>query len=148
MGIFKWLKFGIRNLASRFFSNTNFLVLFSFLRLCYAVIVHLFCWSGTAVFQSILSMLFQDLSCYVFLFRRQDFCYDHMTSQPLQICFLFIRSWNFNWSACVTIFFALNGASFFCSFAWLKFWSRRTYLTLKNDFLTLKLTFIFFNSKR
>ena len=24
----------------------------------------------------------------VFLFRRQDFCYDQMTSQSLQICFL------------------------------------------------------------
>ena len=22
---------------------------------------------------------------YVFLFRRRDFCYDHMTSQPIQI---------------------------------------------------------------
>ena len=29
------------------------------------------------------------------LFSRQDFCYDHMTSQ-LQICFLFIRSCNIN----------------------------------------------------
>ena len=32
----------------------------------------------------------------VFLFRRRDFCYDHMTSRPLQICFLFIRSCSFN----------------------------------------------------
>ena len=47
-----------------------------------------------------------------FLFRRRDFCYDHMTSQPLQVCFLFIRSCNFNWNACVTSFFALSGASF------------------------------------
>ena len=47
------------------------------------------------------------------LFRRQDFCYDHMTSQPLQICFLFIRSCNFNWIACATSFFTLSGASFF-----------------------------------
>ena len=29
----------------------------------------------------------------------------------------------------------------FCSFAWLNFWSHLTYLTLKNDFLILKLTF-------
>ena len=31
-----------------------------------------------------------------YLFRRQDFCYDHMTSQPLQFWFLLIRSCNFN----------------------------------------------------
>ena len=31
-----------------------------------------------------------------FLFRRQDSCYDHMTSQPLQIWFLFIRLYDFN----------------------------------------------------
>ena len=49
----------------------------------------------------------------VFLFRRRDFCYDHMTSQPLQIFFLFICSCNFQCSACVTSFFALSGASFF-----------------------------------
>ena len=48
-----------------------------------------------------------------FLFRRRDFCDDHMMSQPLQICFLFILSCNFLWSACVTSFFALSGASFF-----------------------------------
>ena len=41
--------------------------------------------------------------------------------------------------------------SAFCSFvhatstrAWLNFWSHLTYLTLKNDFLSLKLTFVFF----
>ena len=33
-------------------------------------------------------------------------------------------------------------------FAWLNFWSHVTYVTLKNDFLTLKLTSIYFNSKR
>ena len=31
-----------------------------------------------------------------YLFRCHDFCYHHMTSQPHQICFLFIRSYNFN----------------------------------------------------
>ena len=36
-----------------------------------------------------------------------------MTSQPLQIRFLFIGSCNFNWSAFVTSFFALSEASFF-----------------------------------
>ena len=29
-----------------------------------------------------------------------------------------------------------------CSFAWLNFWSHLTYLTLKNDFVTLKLTYL------
>ena len=47
-----------------------------------------------------------------FLFRRQDFCWDNLTSQLLQICFLFIRLCNFKWSACVTSFFTLIGASF------------------------------------
>ena len=36
--------------------------------------------------------------------------------------------------------FSLLVASFICSLAWLNFWSHVTYLTLKNDFLTLKLT--------
>ena len=49
---------------------------------------------------------------WFFLFRRRYF-YDHLTSQPLQICFLFIRSCNFNWTACVTSFFVLSRASFF-----------------------------------
>ena len=40
-------------------------------------------WGGTN------SSHFRNSSDYVF-FRRQDFCYDHMTSQPLQVCFLFI----------------------------------------------------------
>ena len=31
----------------------------------------------------ILWIVRQDLSCYVFLFRRHDFCYNHMTSQPV-----------------------------------------------------------------
>ena len=44
--------------------------------------------------------------------------------------------------------FSLLVEHVFCSFAWLNFWSHLTYLTLKNDFLTLKLTFIYFNSKR
>ena len=36
----------------------------------------------------------------------------------------------------------------FFLFAWLKFWSHLTYLTHKNAFLTLKLTFIYFNSEK
>ena len=49
--------------------------------------------------------------CFLF---RQEFCYDHITSQSLQICsnFLFTCSYNFNWCACLTSFFALCGASF------------------------------------
>ena len=64
-------------------------------------------------------------SCFLF---RQDFCYDHMTSQS-QICFLFIRSRNINWIACVTSFFTY-GRGFF-SFEWLSFWEHVTYLNKK-----------------
>ena len=82
-----------------------------------AGIVQLICWSGRVS----LSFSFNSLNCisglvYVFLFRRQGFCYNHMTSQPLQICFLFISSCNFNLNACVTSFLTLSGASF-CSSA-------------------------------
>ena len=68
-------------------------------------------------------------SCYFF----QDFCYDHMTSQTLQICFLFIRSFNFNWSACEWSEFFLQfkefelywGAVFFKMFTHFHvFWSQ------------------------
>ena len=48
---------------------------------------------------------------------------------------------------CVTSFATLIAARF-CSFAWLRFWSCVTYVTLKNDFLTLSLIFLFFDSKR
>ena len=65
------------------------------------------------------SCLFSQWKCFQLYVRTCPamffyfvFCYDHMTSQPLQSCFLFIRSYNFNWSACVTSFFALSGASF------------------------------------
>ena len=48
----------------------------------------LFNWSGDQVeyvwtFLLILWIVFQDLSCYVLLIRRHDFCYDHMTSQSV-----------------------------------------------------------------
>ena len=77
-----------------------------------------------------------------FLFRCQDFCYDHMRSQSLQICFLSIRSCHFNWMACVTLIFTLSGANFFVHSRDLVF--GHTWLTsLLNDFLTLNLTFIF-----
>ena len=92
--------------------------------------------SRTAIAGAIIDLLL------VFLFRRRDFCYNHMTSPPLQICFLFVLSCNFNWRACVKSFFALSGASFLFIRV-IKF-----LVTLENDFLTLKLTFIYFNSKR
>ena len=59
--------------------------------------------SRTAVAGAIIGLL-------LVFFCRRDFRYDHMTSQPLQVCFLFILSCNFNWNACVTSFFALIGA--------------------------------------
>ena len=62
--------------------------------------------SRTAIAGAIIGLLL------VFLFRRRNFCDDHMTSQLIQICFLFIRSCNFNWNACVTSFSAFSAASF------------------------------------
>ena len=47
------------------------------------------------------------LHLVLFLSRRQDFCYDYMTSQSPEI--LFVRSWNSIWNARLTSFFALNG---------------------------------------
>ena len=44
-------------------------------------------------------------------------------------------------------FSAPSGASFLFIRV-INFWSHSSYLTLKNDFLTWKLTFIYFNSKR
>ena len=82
----------------------------------------------------------------VFLFRRQEFYYDHMTSQPLQIFLLFIRSCNFNWFACATSFFTLSGASFFL-FIWVnKFLVTRD--IRHDDYLTLKLASLYCKSKR
>ena len=48
---------------------------------------------------------------------------------------------------CVRAFFALSVASFYFIRV-INFLSHLTYLTLKIDFLTLKLSFIYFNSKR
>ena len=73
-------------------------------------------------------------------FCQQDLCYSYMTSQSFQICFLFICSCNFNWSAWVTTFFTLIGECFLCAFARLSFWSRVTLLTLKNDSLCFSLS--------
>ena len=74
----------------------------------------LFNWSAGQVeyvwvFHSVLSIVFQDLSCYVFYFVVMIF----VTTIWRHSHFLFIRSCNFNWIACVTSFFALSGASFF-----------------------------------
>ena len=110
-------------------------------------------------FSVLLSQLYVRTCPAMFLLFRQDFCYDHMTSQPLFVhSFMQFRSCTFCsfvhakrtqiWIACVTSFFSFIVASFFCSFAWLNFWSRVTYLTLKNDFLTLKMTFLKFDLKR
>ena len=65
-----------------------------------------------------------------FLFRQQDFCYDQLSSQsPLQICFVFICSYSFNWIACVNITLYRN--CFFFSIAWSNVWSHVTYLLSK-----------------
>ena len=79
-----------------------------------------------------------------FLFRRHDFCYDHMTSKPL-----FVHSFmQFQLNCMCGVIFRSYWSEFFCSCSWLNFWSHLIYLTLKNDFLNLKLNFICFNSKR
>ena len=103
------------------FSNLHMPVLISFNFQLILVLIFLII-SCKAIAQAIIGILF------VFYLLRQDFCYDYMTSQILQIC-LFIRSSNFNWSSCVTSFFTLIGASFFCLFARLSFLSHVTYLT-------------------
>ena len=61
--------------------------------------------------------------------------------------FLSIRSCNFNWIACVTSFFAFSGASFLFMRV-IKFLVTLDLPHSQNDFLSLKLTFIYFNSKR
>ena len=95
--------------------------------------------SRTAIAGAIIGLLLVFFYFVVMIFVTTIWRHSH---------FLFIRSCYFNWISCVTSFFALSGASFFCSCAWLNFWSHLTYLTLKNDFLNLKLTYIYFNSKR
>ena len=90
-----------------------------------------FFYSRTAIAGAIIGLIL------VFFKFRHDFFYDHMTSQPL-----FIHSFMQFQLKCVRdVIFALNGASFVFTRV-IKFWLHLTYLTLKNDFLTLKLTFI------
>ena len=94
--------------------------------------------SRTAIAGATIGLLLVFSNFVVMIFLRT---YDVTT------CFLFILSCNFNWSACVTSILCLV-EQVFCAFAWLNFWSHLAYLTLKNDFLDLKLTFNYFNSKR
>ena len=87
------------------------------------------------------------------------------------MCFLFIRSCNFNWSVRVTSFFCaywsesnrnknlddvitktrrrpiISPLEWVLSFAWLKFWSHVSLSLSKKNFLNLKLTFIYFSSR-
>ena len=63
--------------------------------------------------------------------------YDVTTTSNL----LFVHSFmQFQLNCVRDVIFRSWWSEFFCSFAWLIFWSHLTYLTLKNDFLTLKLT--------
>ena len=147
-GIFKGIKFcfsckSFKSLAMSIFLFSLFYCFsFSFCWDDFVFWLALFNWSAGYVeyfyvFHSVLWKVFQDFS-YVFLFRRQDFCYNHMTSQPIQSCFLFICSCNYNLIACFTSFFTLSG-KFYFHLRDHKFLV--TWLTsLKNGFLTLKLT--------
>ena len=100
---FVWIKFSF--LASGFFVHmrhfdSDFWFFFLFFDLIFLK------WFSQLTHSPFFVAIFVTTIC------RRDFCYDHMTSQSLKICFLFIRSCNFNWIACVTSFFALSGASF------------------------------------
>ena len=87
---------------------------------------------------------------FTLLFRRQDFGYDRMTAQTVQISFLIFLSCNLNWIACVTSFTPLM-ESFF-SVRVINFSVIRGLLTLKNDFfdfweiLTFETAFLTFES--
>ena len=83
----------------------------------------------------------------MFLFRRRDFCYDRMTSQPLQICFLFIRSCNFNWVSAWR-HFSLLVERVFLFIRVIKFSVTFDLPHSQNYFLSSILTFVYFNSKR
>ena len=65
-----------------------------------------------------------------FLYRRHDFCYDHMTSQPL-----FVHSFRqFQLNCMCDVIFRSQWSEFFCSCAWLNFWSHLTYSLSKMTF--------------
>ena len=98
--------------------------------------------SRKAIAEAVIGLLF-----VLFIYLSSRFLlrpYDFTTTSNI----LFVQSFMQFKLNCArnVIFHAVD--IFFCSFAWLKFWSHVTYLTLKNDFLTLKLTGLFFNSKR
>ena len=133
-----WTK--IRFLASGFCSHATislwFLLFFRFFgsdfffkRFFQSILVHsrssfLFSqWKFFELYVRTCPAMFFFISSSRFLLRP----YDVTTTWNL---LFFIRLCNFNWSACVTSFFALSGASF-CSFAWLNFWSHLTYLNVK-----------------
>ena len=123
---------------------SQLLILFFFL----AGSVQLICWSRPVVpnvsvssVDCIAGLVLLPFCCVFIIFVMT------VWRQSLQICFLFLRSFNSIWSACVTSVSAL-GWAIFCSFRRLSFWSHVTNFTLKNDSLTLKLSFLYFNSKR
>ena len=133
------------------FSFDSFVSFFDdFLMILFVFWLTLFKWSPGQVeyvwvFQSILWIVFQDLSCYVFFFVVKIFVttiwhHNHFKSAFCSFVHAIateVRAWRH-----------ILLKRVFCSFAWSNFWSQVTYLTLKNDFLTLKLTFVYFNSKR
>ena len=57
--------------------------------------------------------------------------------RPYDVWFLFIHSRNFCWFTCVIL---LLLEKVFCLFPWFSILSDVTYLTLKNEFLTIKMT--------
>ena len=86
------------------------------------------------------------LLCFFFISSSRFLLrpYDVTTISNLLFVHSFIQ---FQLKCVCDVFFALSGASFFVHSRGWTFGHTLTYLTLKNDFLTLKLTFIRFNSK-
>ena len=66
--------------------------------------------------------------------------YDVTTTSNLLLVHSFMQ---FQLNCVRYVIFHSFWSEFFCSFAWFSFWSRVAYLTLKNDFLALKLTFLY-----
>ena len=123
MSILKGVIYGLQVKSFKGFSNDSFfwlvcliLLVSQLLRFClvgWDCSIDLLVRFIRSVFHSITWIVIQDLSCYVFLFRRHDFCYDHMTSQPLQICFFVHSFMQFQLKCCVTSFFSFSLANFF-----------------------------------
>ena len=89
--------------------------------------------SGTAIAGAIIGLLL------VFFILSSRFCYDHMTSQPL-----FVHAISSELRA--GHHFSLSVERVFLFIPVIKFLVKLN--SLKNDFLSLKLTFIYINSKR